>query len=71
MKKTELAEFKREYESAVRDVDKIINKFGCIPAILYQLKKLDCRKYANKDIIKNTIITNVLFIRSPFSRTLL
>ena len=25
MKKTELAEFKREYESAVRDVDKIIN----------------------------------------------
>ena len=44
-----------------------INKFGFIPAILYQLKKCDCKKYISKKTIKNTAIVNALFIISPFS----
>ena len=45
----------------------IINKFGFIPAILYQLKKLVCKMYNIKNTIKNAVITNVLFIISPFT----
>lgn len=46
MKKTELAEFKRECESAVRDVDKIIN--NPYTAILLKYKKAEERDYCIK-----------------------
>ena len=46
MKKTELAEFKREYESAVRDVDKIIN--NPYTAILLKYKKAEESNYCIK-----------------------
>ena len=43
MKKTELAEFKKEYENAVRDVDKIIN--NPYTAILLKYKKAEESDY--------------------------
>lgn len=46
MKKTELAEFKKEYESAVRDVDKIIN--NPYTAILLKYKKAEESNYCIK-----------------------
>lgn len=41
-----------------------MNKFGFIPSILNQVKKLDCKKYIIKNIINN-ITTVVIFFNIP------
>ena len=40
---------------------KITNKFGFIPAIVNQLKKLDCKKYSKKNTIIIPIIDMTFF----------
>ena len=45
--------------------ESIIKRFGFIPAILNQLKKFDCKKYINKNVIYIIIIDSIFFILAP------
>ena len=45
---------------------KIMNKFGFIPAILNQLKNIDCKKYKKINVINKNIVASAFFIFKPF-----
>ena len=53
MKKTELAQFKEEYESAVRNVDEIIN--NPYTAILLKYKKGHCHQCWSRKMMQQMI----------------
>ena len=45
-----------------------MKRLGFTPAILNQIKKFDCRKYININIMNITIIDNTFFIVAPLNQ---
>ena len=48
-----------------RNIANIMNKFGLMPEIVNQLKKLDCNKYNRMKTRNMFIVTNVFFTTIP------